>query len=51
MIFNWSIYLICNIVLVSAVKKSDSDIYIYFFQFFFIIGYYKVLNIFPYAVQ
>ena len=41
-------------MLVSGVQQSDSvlhtHIYI-FFIFFSIIGYYKILNIVPYAIQ
>ena len=38
-----------NVVLVSDVQQSDS--YIYFFIFFSIIGYYRILNIVPCAIQ
>ena len=43
----------CNVVLVSGVQQSDSVMYIYvfFFIFFSIIVYYKILNIVPYAIQ
>ena len=49
-----------NVVLVSSVQQSDSVIYIYiyiilctysFFTFSYIIGYYKILSIVPYAIQ
>ena len=45
--------LLYNVVLVSGVQQSDSVIYIYifFFRFFFITGYYKILNIVPCAMQ
>ena len=43
--------LIYNIVLVSGVQQSDSVIYICFFRLFSIIGYYKILNIVPCAIQ
>ena len=39
-----------NVALVSDVQQSDSvayNIYIFFFRFFSIIGYYKILNIIP----
>ena len=54
------IWLICNVVLVSYVQQSDSVLYIYiyktiyinsFFIFSSIIGYYKILNIVPCAIQ
>ena len=37
------------VVLVSSVQQSDSvmDIYVFFFRFFSIIGYYKILSIVP----
>ena len=42
-------------MLVSGVQQSDSvihiGVYIYIFRFFSIIGYYKILNIVPCAVQ
>ena len=37
-----------NIVLVSGIQQSDSDIYI---RFFSTIDYYKILNIVPCAIQ
>ena len=40
------LYLIDNVVLVSGIWKSDSDIYI-FSRSFSIIGYYKILNAVP----
>lgn len=49
--------LIYNIVLVSDVQQSDLIIHIYvytsvfFFSFFSIIGYYKIANIVPCAIQ
>ena len=51
-LFFIDLQLICNIVLVSDVQQSDSDIclYIIFFRFFSIIGYYKILNIVPCAI-
>jgi len=43
---------IYNIVLVSGVQQSDSDIYVYFFlAIFSIIEYYKLLSTVPCAVQ
>ena len=47
------VQLIYNIVLVSGIQQSDSVIhmYIFFFRFFSIIDYYKILNIVPCAVQ
>ena len=44
-------------MLVSGIQKSDSvihihiDIYIFFFRFFSIIGYYKILNKVLCAIQ
>ena len=42
-------------VLVSGVQQSDSTIqihiYLFFFRFFSIIGYYKILNIVPCAIE
>ena len=45
--------LIYNVVLISGIQQSDSCIYIYifFFRFFSIINYYKILNIVPCAIQ
>ena len=47
--------LIYNVVLVSGVQQSDSVIheciYIFFFRFFSIIGYYKILRTVPCALQ
>ena len=49
--------LIYNVVLVSGIQQNDSVIhiymyiYIFFFRFFSIIGYYKILNIVPCAIQ
>ena len=31
--------------------SKEVQLYIFFFRFFSIIGYYKVLNIGPYAIQ
>ena len=47
------LWLIYNVVLDSGVQQSDSVIFIYifFFRFFSIIGYYKILNIVPCAIQ
>ena len=48
------IYLIYNIVLVSDIQHSDSDIYIereiFFFRFLSLIAYYKILSIVSYAI-
>ena len=41
------VWLIYSVVLVSGVQKSD----IFFFTFFSIIVYYKILNIVPCAIQ
>ena len=38
-------------MLVSGIQQSDSVAYIFFFRFFSIIGYYKILNIVPCAIQ
>ena len=47
--------LIYNVVLVSGVQQNDSVIhmytYLFFFRFFSIIGYYKILNVVPCALQ
>ena len=40
---------IYNVVLVSGVEQSDS--LIYFFIFFYIVVYHRILNIFPCTVQ
>ena len=48
------IQLMYNVALVSDVQQSDSaayNIYIFFFRFFSIIGYYKILNIIPCMIQ
>ena len=47
--FFFEVYLIYNVVLVSGIQPSDSVIF--FFRFFSIIGYYKILNIVPCAIQ
>ena len=48
------IYLIYNIVLVSDIQHSDSDIYIereiFFFRFLSLIAYYKILSKVSYAI-
>ena len=48
--------LIYNVVLVSGIEQSDSDIYTIYiicisFKCFAIIGYYKILSINPCAIQ
>ena len=45
--------MINNVVLVSGVQQSDSviSISVFFFRFFSIVGYYKILNIAPCAIQ
>ena len=47
--------LIYNIMLVSSVQDRDSVIHTYvspfFFRFFSLIGYYKILSIVPCAIQ
>ena len=47
------IQLIYNVVLVSGLQQSDSVICIctFFFRFFSIIGYYKILSRVPCAIQ
>ena len=53
------IQFICSVVLVSGVQQSDSVIYIYirthicifFFIFFSLRGYYKILSIVPCAIS
>ena len=53
------LWLVYNAMLVSGVQQSDSvicisiylSIYLFFFRFFSIIGYYKILNIVPCAIQ
>ena len=43
--------MIVNVVSVSSEQQIDSVIHIhFFFRFFSIIGYYKVLNIVPWAI-
>ena len=44
--------LIFNVVLVSGVRQSDSNIYIYIFfsRFFSLTGYYRILNRVPQAL-
>ena len=49
--FLMEVELIYHVVLVSGIKQSDSVIYIYFFRLFSIIGYYKILNVVPCAIQ
>ena len=46
------VQLIYNVVLVSGAQQSDSviHIYLFFFRFFSIIGYYRILNIVPCAI-
>ena len=48
--FYIGVYLI-NDVLVSSVQKIDLVIHIYFFRFFSLMGYYKILSIIPCAIQ
>ena len=54
-IFLIEVQLIYSVVLVSGVQQSDSVIHMYtnlfFFRFFSIIGYYKILDIVPCATQ
>ena len=45
------VQLIYNVVLVSGVQQSQLYKYIFFFRFFSIIGYYKILKIAPCAIQ
>ena len=48
----WLIFFLIEVLLiynVSGVQQSDSVIYIYIF--FFIMVYYRILNIVPYAIQ
>ena len=40
-------WLFYNVVLVSSVQQSDSTIHIFFFIFFSIVSYCKVLNTVP----
>ena len=53
-LFLIEVYLISN-VLVSGVQQSDSVIhiciYLFFFRFFSIKGYYKILNTVPCSIQ
>ena len=57
--FKSEVQLIYNVVLVSSVQQNDSVIHIYvasqlarfFFRFFSIIGYYKILSIVSCAIQ
>ena len=51
-----AVWLIYNAVLISAVQQSDSVIYIlyiyaFFFIFFSIMTYHRILNIVPCAMQ
>lgn len=45
--------MIYNVALVSGAQHSDSvrRMYVFFFAFFFIIGYYVILNAVPRALQ
>ena len=49
------VWLIYNVVLISAVQQSDSVIHIYIYTFFFIffsmMVYHRILNIVPCAIQ
>ena len=51
--FSMEVQLIYNFVLASGVQQSDSDIHIYtfFFIFFSIMVYHRILNIVPCAIQ
>ena len=44
--FLTEVWLIYNVDLVSGIQKSDSNLYLYLS-----IGYYKILNIIPCAMQ
>ena len=48
-LFSFEAALIYSVVVVSGIQQSDSIIYI--FRLFFIIGYYKTLNIVPWTIQ
>ena len=52
-LFLSEVQLIYNVVLISAIQQSDSVIhtYIFFFIFFSITVYHRVLNIVPCAIQ
>ena len=50
-IFYSEVYLIYNVVLISAVQQSDSAIHIYISIFFSIMDYPRMLNILPCTVQ
>ena len=45
--------MIYNVVLLSDVQPSDSNVfvYIYFFRFFSTVVYYKIVNIVPCAIH
>ena len=47
------VQLIYNVVLLSDVQPSDSNVfvYIYFFRFFSTVVYYKIVNIVPCAIH
>ena len=53
LIYLIEVYLIYNVVLISTVQQSDSVMhrYIFFFIFFSIMVYYRILNIVPCAIQ
>ena len=53
LLFYIGIYLVNNVVLIFAVQQSDSVIHMYtfFFIFFSIMVYHRILNIFPCAIQ
>ena len=45
------VQVVYNVVLVSGVQQSDSVIHIFFFTFFSLISYYKILSRVPCAIQ
>ena len=53
MFFLIKVYLICNVVLISAVEQNDSVIHMctFFFIFFSTMAYPRILNIVPCAIQ
>ena len=45
------VYLIYDVVFISGIQHSDSVLYVFFFRFFSLIGYYKILSRVPCAMQ
>ena len=45
------VYLLYDVVFISGIQHSDSVLYVFFFRFFSLIGYYKILSRVPCAMQ